>query len=69
MNSIKDFYGKIIATFVSDEEGPYGLGTNALIEDGLLKDVDFSIIAEPSAGFNQQSFPDVCSWCKRRLWS
>ena len=55
----KSFCGKIIATFVSDEEGPYGLGTNALIEDGLLKDVDFSIIAEPSAGFNYKSFPDV----------
>ena len=55
----KSFRGKIIATFVSDEEGPYGLGTNALIEEGLLKDVDFSIIAEPSAGFNNKSFPDV----------
>jgi len=55
----KSFNGKIITTFVSDEEGPYGLGTNALIEEGLLKDVDFVIIAEPSAGFNNRSFPDV----------
>lgn len=55
----KIFHGKIIATFVSDEEGPYGLGTNAIIEEGLLKDVDFSIIAEPSDGFNNQSFPDI----------
>lgn len=55
----KSFHGKIIATFVSDEEGPYGLGTNALIEEGLLKDVDFIISAEPSAGFNNRSFPDV----------
>ena len=54
------FHGKIIATFVSDEEGPYGLGTNALIEEGLLEDVDFSIIAEPSAGFNNLPFPDLC---------
>ncbi|MGH4117754.1 M20 family metallopeptidase [Clostridium sp.] len=53
------FSGKIIATFVSDEEGPFGLGTNALIEDGLLKDVDFVISTEPSAGFNNRSFPDV----------
>lgn len=25
----ESFHGKIIASFVSDEEGPYGLGTNA----------------------------------------
>ncbi|MFT5873658.1 MAG: acetylornithine deacetylase/succinyl-diaminopimelate desuccinylase-like protein [Clostridium sp.] len=56
----KSFHGKIIATFVSDEEGPYGLGTNALIEEGLFKDVDFSIIAEPSAGFNSLPFPNLC---------
>ncbi|MGH4121276.1 M20 family metallopeptidase [Clostridium sp.] len=55
----KEFNGKIIATFVSDEEGPYGLGTNALIEEGLLKNVDFIISTEPSAGFNNRSFPDV----------
>mgnify|MGYP001594636128 CR=1 FL=1 len=55
----ESFHGKIIASFVSDEEGPYGLGTNALIEDGFLKDVDFSIIAEPSAGFNKHVFPDL----------
>lgn len=56
----KDFNGKIIATYVSVEEGPYGMGTNALIEEGYLKDVDFSIVAEPSAGFNGNKFPDVC---------
>jgi succinyl-diaminopimelate desuccinylase len=56
----KDFNGKIIATFVSVEEGPYGIGTNALIEDGYLKDVDFSIITEPSAGFTGKEFPDIC---------
>ena len=55
----KSFNGKIIATFVSDEEGPYGLGTNALIEEGLLEGVDFIISTEPSAGFNNRSFPDV----------
>ena len=55
----KRFHGKIIATFVSDEDGPYGLGTNALIEDGILENVDFSIIAEPSDAFNNKSFPDV----------
>ena len=56
----KDFKGKIIATYVSVEEGPYGMGTNALIEEGYLKDVDFSIVTEPSAGFNGREFPDIC---------
>ncbi len=56
----KDFNGKIISTYVSVEEGPYGLGTNSLIEEGYLKDVDFSIITEPSAGFSGNKFPDVC---------
>ena len=56
----KTFAGKIKLALVSDEEGPYGLGTNALIEDGYLSDVDFSIIAEPSAGFDGKPFPDVC---------
>ncbi|QIB68928.1 M20 family metallopeptidase [Aminipila butyrica] len=54
------FKGKILVTLVSDEEGPYGLGTNALIEDGLLADVDFSIIAEPSAAFLEKPFPAIC---------
>ena len=56
----KTFAGKIKLALASDEEGPYGLGTNALIEDGYLSDVDFSIITEPSAGFDRQAFPDVC---------
>lgn len=56
----KDFKGKIISTYVSVEEGPYGMGTNALIEEGIIKDVDFSIITEPSAGFSGNKFPDIC---------
>lgn len=55
----KEFNGKIIATFVSVEEGPYGMGTNALIEEGYIKDVDFSIITEPSSGFTGNPYPDV----------
>ncbi|MDD3169405.1 MAG: M20 family metallopeptidase [Eubacteriales bacterium] len=54
------FKGKIIATYVSVEEGPYGMGTNALIEDGIIHNVDFSIVTEPSAGFTQQPFPTIC---------
>ncbi|NCB42049.1 MAG: M20 family peptidase [Clostridia bacterium] len=53
----KHFKGTIKASFVSVEEGPYGMGTNALIEDGFVDDVDFSIIAEPSAGFDNMVFP------------
>lgn len=54
------FKGKIIATYVSVEEGPYGMGTNALIEDGIIHNVDFSIVTEPSAGFTQLPFPTIC---------
>ena len=54
------FKGKIIATYVSVEEGPYGMGTNALIEEGYLKDIDFSIVTEPSAGFVGNPFPTIC---------
>ncbi len=64
----KRFHGKIIVTFVSDEEGPYGLGINALIEEGLLKEVDFSIIAEPSDGFDNQHFPVKLPMQLHRHW-
>ncbi len=56
----KDFKGKIISTYVSVEEGPYGMGTNALIEEGIIKNVDLSIITEPSSGFTGNKFPSVC---------
>lgn len=56
----RDFKGKIISTYVSVEEGPYGMGTNALIEEGYIKDVDYSITTEPSAGFTGNKFPDLC---------
>jgi len=59
-SNYKSFNGRIIATYVSVEEGPYGMGTNALIEEGYIKDVDFSIVTEPSAGFTQEQFPVVC---------
>jgi len=54
-----DFSGEILGTFVSDEEGPYGLGTNALIEAGLLDGVDVSVCCEPNAAFAGVSFPSV----------
>ncbi len=57
----KAFSGKAVLTLVCDEEGPYGLGTNALIEEKLLPEkVDVSIVAEPSAGFVGLPFPTLC---------
>ncbi|MEG0284041.1 MAG: M20/M25/M40 family metallo-hydrolase [Erysipelotrichales bacterium] len=53
------FNGKIKYQVVSDEEGPYGLGTNALVEDGLC-DADVAIIPEPSSGFLGVEEPAVC---------
>ncbi len=60
LRNYRSFHGKLILSFVSVEEGPYGMGTNALIEDGLLKDIDYSIITEPSAGFTGHTFPTMC---------
>ncbi|WP_313345808.1 M20/M25/M40 family metallo-hydrolase [Sedimentibacter sp.] len=59
-DNYKSFKGKIISTYVSVEEGPYGIGTNSLIEEGIISDVDISIITEPSAGFTGNKFPNVC---------
>ncbi|MGV8145389.1 MAG: M20 family metallopeptidase [Alkaliphilus sp.] len=56
----QDFNGSILYTFVSDEEGPYGLGTNSIIEDKIVKDVDVAIVPEPSSGFTGIDFPCVC---------
>lgn len=58
--NVKSFNGRIVYNFVSDEEGPYGLGTNAIIEDDLLKDIDVALVPEPSAGFTAESFPCLC---------
>ncbi len=54
-----NFNGKIKYQVVSDEEGPYGLGTNYLIEDGLC-DADVAIIPEPSTAFLNSSQNTVC---------
>lgn len=59
-----DFAGKVILTLVSDEEGPYGLGTNALIEEGLLNGIDCAIVAEPSSCFTKMDFPVLCLGAK-----
>ncbi|MBQ1390769.1 MAG: M20/M25/M40 family metallo-hydrolase [Firmicutes bacterium] len=61
------FTGKIIYQFVSDEEGPFGLGTFALIRDnvdGVRDGADFAIICEPSAGFTGAPHPCICPGAK-----
>ncbi len=54
------FAGEIVYTIVSDEEGPYGLGTDALILDGITDNVDAAIVPEPSSGFVGKPFPVLC---------
>lgn len=39
--------GDVLLTAVVDEEGPYGLGTDRLIRDGLTDDCDMAIVTEP----------------------
>lgn len=56
----KEFKGEIVYTLVSDEEGPYGLGTDAIILDGITDNIDLSIVAEPSSGFSGIDFPCLC---------
>ncbi|OPL09211.1 MAG: hypothetical protein AVO33_07040 [delta proteobacterium ML8_F1] len=56
----KDLQGEIIFSFVSDEEGPFGLGTNYLIHENLINDADIAIVTEPSAAFTRIPFPNVC---------
>jgi succinyl-diaminopimelate desuccinylase len=56
----KNFKGEILYSFVSDEEGPYGLGTNFLIHEGLLDKAQLAIVSEPSAGFTAVPFPCLC---------
>ena len=57
----ESFEGKILYSLVCDEEGPFGLGTDALILDGLIpKDADVAVIAEPSSAFSGVPFPSLC---------
>lgn len=39
--------GDVLFTAVVDEEGPYGLGTDQLLRDGLLEDCDMAVVTEP----------------------
>ena len=42
-----DLAGDVLLTAVVDEEGPYGLGADALIRDGYVDDLDAAIVTEP----------------------
>lgn len=42
-----DLRGDVLFTAVVDEEGPYGLGTNQLLRDGLTDECDAAIVTEP----------------------
>jgi len=59
-NTVEHFNGEILYTLVSDEEGPYGLGTDALILDGYADDADVALVPEPSSGFAGREFPCLC---------
>jgi len=59
-NTFDSFNGEILYTLVSDEEGPYGLGTDALILDGITNYADAAIVPEPSSGFCGIPFPCLC---------
>ncbi len=61
------FKGKLIYHLVSDEEGPYGLGTVFIINDqihNIAEEADFAIISEPSSGFTGVPHPCVCLGAK-----
>ncbi|SFH46964.1 succinyl-diaminopimelate desuccinylase [Tindallia magadiensis] len=60
VNTVEKFNGEILYTFVSDEEGPYGLGTDALLLDGITDYADVAIITEPSGTFSGNPFPCLC---------
>jgi len=53
--------GDIIFTAVSDEEGPFGLGTHYTILDGIVDGCDYAVITEPSGPFapGTKKFPCV----------
>jgi len=52
--------GKVLFTAVVDEEGPYGLGTDALIRDGITDSCDMAIVTEPAAAFAPKGVKNPC---------
>lgn len=47
--------GDVLLTAVVDEEGPYGLGTDQLIQDGIIADCDMVIVPEPGPVLSQEN--------------
>lgn len=61
VKSGEPFVGKILYSLVCDEEGPFGLGTDALILDGIIPPkADVAVITEPSSAFAGVNFPSIC---------
>ncbi|MCO8254893.1 M20 family metallopeptidase [Haladaptatus sp. AB618] len=52
--SKRNLRGDVILTTVVDEEGPFGLGTDATIRDGLTDDCDLAVVTEPAPTITQQ---------------
>lgn len=42
-----DLAGDLLLTAVVDEEGPYGLGTDQLVRDGIADECDMAVVTEP----------------------
>jgi acetylornithine deacetylase/succinyl-diaminopimelate desuccinylase-like protein len=47
-----DLAGDLVLAAVVDEEGPYGLGTDQLIRDGIVDDCDMAVVTEPGPIFD-----------------
>ncbi|MCG8513760.1 MAG: M20/M25/M40 family metallo-hydrolase [Halanaerobiales bacterium] len=58
--TVEDFHGGVLYTLVSGEEGPYGLGTDALLLEGYFAKADLAIVPEPSGAFAGRPFPCLC---------
>jgi acetylornithine deacetylase/succinyl-diaminopimelate desuccinylase-like protein len=52
--------GKVLFAAVVDEEGPYGLGTDALIRDGITDSCDMAIVTEPATAFAPKGVNNPC---------
>ena len=53
--STVDLAGDVLFSAVVDEEGPYGLGANQLVRDGILDDCDGAIVTEPGPILAQET--------------
>ena len=50
-----DLDGSVVFSAVVDEEGPYGLGANQLIRDGIIDDCDAAVVTEPGPILAQEN--------------